>query len=77
MRVVRLFAVFVVFLILLIPSYAQVSKRISAINAPRAEQSSSVPISIELVPTANINRALIRYRSFGVTEFTEVEMLQA
>ena len=77
MRVVRLFAVFVVFLILLVPSYAQVSKRISAINAPRAEQSSSVPISIELVPTANINRALIRYRSFGVTEFTEVEMLQA
>ncbi len=55
---------------------AQVSRHINAVNVPpSADQGVPVAVSIELLPTSEVSRALLRYRAFGVTEYTEMEML--
>ncbi|MBI3586709.1 MAG: hypothetical protein HY088_06235 [Ignavibacteriales bacterium] len=56
---------------------AQVSSVIIRVNAPTVSQNQPLPVSIEYTPTANVQRVLFKYRSFGETEFKQQEMLVA
>ena len=56
---------------------AQVSSVIVRVNVPIVSQNQPLPISVEMTPSANVERVLVRYRSFGETEFRQQEMLLA
>jgi len=59
------------------PSQAQVSSIIVRVNVPVVSQNQPLPISVEFTPAGNIERVLVRYRSFGETEYRQQEMLLA
>jgi hypothetical protein len=56
---------------------AQVSTVIVRVNVPIVSQNQPLPISVEMTPSANVERVLVRYRSFGETEYRQQEMLLA
>ncbi|MCU0452754.1 MAG: hypothetical protein MUE68_03785 [Bacteroidetes bacterium] len=56
---------------------AQVSTYVNRVDAPAATQATAASIGVEMLPSVEARRAWLRYRSFGVTEFSEMEMLPA
>lgn len=56
---------------------AQVSTYVNRVDAPAATQGSAASVGVEMIPSVEARRVWLRYRPFGVTEFTEMEMLQA
>jgi hypothetical protein len=56
---------------------AQVSSVIVRVNMPMVSQNQPLPISVEMTPAGNVERVLVRYRSFGETEYRQQEMLLA
>lgn len=77
MRAVRLLCAASLVVVLLSPVQAQVSTYINRVDAPTASQGDAASIGIELLPSVGAKRVVLRYRSFGVTEYTEMEMLPA
>lgn len=77
MRAVLLLSAFVLILAAIPTVNAQVSTHVSRIDAPSATQGTAASVGIELLPSSTARRILFRYRSFGVTEYTEMEMLPA
>ena len=77
MRAVLTFCAALLILAVLTPVRAQVSTYVNRVDAPSATQGVAASVGIELLPSANGRRVLFRYRPFGITEYTEMEMLPA
>ncbi len=78
MRAVRFGgAAFAMLLMMASSGFAQVSSYVSRVDAPAATQGTAAAIGVELLPSVEARRVWLRYRGFGVTEFSEIEMLQA
>jgi hypothetical protein len=56
---------------------AQTSSVVVQVNVPVVSQNQPLPVGVEFTPTANVERVLFKYRSFGDSEFREQEMLKA
>lgn len=78
MRAVRI-AAFAITLVLAwhVSINAQVSTYVNRVDAPTATQGRASSIGVELLPSVEARRVWVRYRAFGVTEYAELEMLQA
>jgi hypothetical protein len=62
-------------LLFLVPFAGFAQQHITSVTAGRASEGKPVSIAVELTQNTDIQRLLIHYRGFGVTEFKEQELL--
>ena len=55
--------------------YGQVSQYVIDVKVPPASEQTPLSISVDLTQNTQIQRVLLHYREFGVTEYKEIEML--
>jgi len=55
--------------------YGQVSPFVVEVKIPPASEQTSLSVSVDLTQNTQIQRVLLHYREFGVTEYKEIDML--
>jgi hypothetical protein len=67
---------FLFFFVFLFPMmYGQVSQYVIEVKVPPASEQSSLSVSVKLTQNTKIQRVLLHYREFGVTEYKAMDML--
>lgn len=55
--------------------YGQVSQYVIEVKVPPASEQSSLSVSVKLTQNTRIQRVLLHYREFGISEYKEIDML--
>jgi hypothetical protein len=74
-RYITFFFLFAFTLLLLPVLHGQVSQYVVEVKVPPAFEQTSLSVSVDLTQNTQIQRVLLHYREFGVTEYKEIDML--